>query len=100
MSRRLIIRPEAEEDIYDAAAWYNDRAVDLGGELLDEIRAALDRVLENPLANPLLRKQPEVRRILTRRFPYRIFYAVRSDAVIVFAVVHAGRHEREWKKRL
>jgi toxin ParE1/3/4 len=100
MSRRLIVRPEAEADITAAALWYDERATGLGLELLLEIRAAIRRVVENPLLYPLLRKQPEVRRVLSRRFPYRIFFVVREDAVVIFAVIHAARHDRHWRERL
>lgn len=32
MRRRLIVRPEAEADITEAALWYEERAVGLGLE--------------------------------------------------------------------
>jgi toxin ParE1/3/4 len=69
-------------------------------EVLAELAAAIERALENPLAYLLLRTHPHVRRVLTRRFPYRVFYIVRSDALVVFAVLHAARHERYWQVRL
>lgn len=47
-----------------------------------------------------LRKRPVVRRILARRFSYRIFYIVRTDAIVVFAVLHTARHDRHWKQRV
>lgn len=100
MSLHLIVRPEAEADILDAALWYEDREAGLGLEVTAEVHAAVERALENPLAYLLLRKQPHVRRVLARRFPYRIFYIVRPDASVVFAVPHAARHERFWRLRL
>jgi toxin ParE1/3/4 len=100
MSLRLIVRPEAEADILEAALWYEGRAVGLGLEVTAEIHAAVDRALENPLAYLLLRKDPHVRRVLARRFPYRIFYIVRSDVLVVFAVLHAARDERYWQRRI
>jgi len=100
MSRRLIVRPEAEADITEAALWYEERDAGLGLELTLEVRDAIRRALQNPLHYLLLRQRPEVRRVLTRRFPYRIFFIVRDDAIVVFAVIHAARHERHWRKRL
>ena len=100
MTRRLIIRPEAESDIIDAAVWYENRDAGLGLEIADEVHAAIKRALEHPRAHMLLRKRPEVHRILAQRFPYRIFYIVRSDAIIIFAVLHAARHERNWEQRI
>lgn len=100
MNLKLIVRQEAEDDIFDIALWYEGREVGLGQEVTAEIRAATERALENPLAYLLLRKQPQVRRVLARRFPYRIFYIVRPDAIVVFGVLHAARHERHWQRRL
>jgi toxin ParE1/3/4 len=100
MSRRLIVRAEAEADITDAVVWYEEREAGLGLQLTTEIRSAILRAIENPFLHLLLRQRPEVRRILARRFPYRIFFIVRDDAIVVFAVIHAARHDRAWKRRL
>jgi plasmid stabilization system protein ParE len=100
MSRRLIVRREAEADITEAALWYDEREAGLGWELTLEVRAAIRRALEHPLLYPLLRQRPKVRRVLARPFPYRIFFLVRDDAIIVFAVIHAARHDRHWRERI
>jgi hypothetical protein len=77
MSRRLIVRPEAEADILEAALWYDEKEPGLGVDLVLEVRSAIRRATEDPAIHLQLRKQPEVRRILARRFPYRIFFIVR-----------------------
>ena len=100
MSRRLIVRDEAEADLTEAALWYEKRQAGLGLELTLEVRAAIQRAVESPLHHLLLRRQPEVRRVLARRFPYRIFFIVRDGAIVVFAVLHAARHDRHWRERL
>ena len=42
MNRRLLVRPEAEADITDAAAWYDSREPGLGLELIQKyIRQSL-----------------------------------------------------------
>ena len=99
MNLRLIVRPEAEADILEAALCYESREPGLGLEVTAEIHAAIDRALENPMAYLLLRKYPHVRRVLARRFPYRIFYTVKSDVLVVFAILHAPRDERYWQRR-
>lgn len=99
MNLRVIVRLEAEADILEAALWYESREPGLGLEVIAEIHAAIDRALENPLAYLLLRKDPHVRRVLARRFPYRIFYTVKSDVLVVFAILHAARDQRYWQRR-
>jgi len=100
MSRCLIVRHEAEADLTEAALRYDEREPGLGLELTLEVRAAIRRALANPLHFLVMRQRPEVRRILARRFPYRIFFIVRVDAIVVFAVLHAARHDRHWRERL
>ena len=100
MSRRLILRPEAEADIVEAALWYEAHEPGLGWAFTSEIHAATDRALQTPLFYLRLRASPHVRRILVRRFPYRAFYIVRADAIVVFAVLHAAQHERHWEQRM
>lgn len=98
MTHRLIIRADAEADILEAALWYQGRRSGLGEEFIAEVHAALERAVANPRQHRRLRRRPEVRRVLIRRFPYRIFFVLRPDAVVVFRVLHAARHDREWDK--
>lgn len=98
MTRRLMIRDEAEADLTEAAFWYHHQTSGLGDEFLREVHTAIRRAVENPSAYRRLRRRPEVRRVLTARFPYRVFYILRSDAIIVFRVLHGARHDREWRK--
>jgi toxin ParE1/3/4 len=99
-SFRVIVRPEAETDITDAAIWYEQQHAGLGGEFLDEIGAALESAAENPFRFPCFRRKPEVRRVLTRRFPFRAFFIRRVDTIIVFRVLHGAQHDREWKSNI
>ena len=99
MNRRLIIRPEAEADLTDAAVWYDSRQPGLGLELISEVHSAIARALKNPESFTLVRRSPTIRRVLARRFPYRLFFIVRPDAIVVFAVLHAAQHDRAWKHR-
>src|ERR1051325_9148191 len=99
MNRRLIVRPEAEVDITNGAVWYESRESGLGLELILEVHSAIGRALKNPESFTRVRRNPTVRRVLTRRFPYRIFFIVRQDALVVFAVLHPARHDRRWKHR-
>lgn len=97
MSRELILRPEAEADALEAYQWYNEQLSGLGDDFLAEIDRAIDTIRTNPeLPQKLYR---EFRRVLTRRFPYAVFYAVRDDRIIVFAILHMARDPRLWRKR-
>jgi toxin ParE1/3/4 len=100
MSYRLQIRLAAEADVAEAAQWYDQRQPGLGEKFVKEVDRAIVRVLKNPLAFPVVFRRHEVRRVLTERFPYRIFFSLKCDAIVVHAVLHGHRDDRHWKDRL
>jgi toxin ParE1/3/4 len=61
------------------------------GKFIREVDQAIARILENPLASPVILRRHEVRRVLTKRFPYRFFFSLKGDAIVVHAVLHGHR---------
>jgi toxin ParE1/3/4 len=96
----VIFRPQAVEDVIEAAAWYEAHGPGLGEQLIDEILTATHRAQENPELFRIVRREGNVRRILTKRFPYRIFFSVVGETLYVHAVLHGARHDRRWTERL
>jgi len=91
---RVIIRPNAEADLRKAWMWYESQRAGLGDELLIEIRAAIRLLETDPERRPSYYR--DFRRLLTRRFPYKLFYRVEGERVIVFRILHAKReHQRQ-----
>jgi plasmid stabilization system protein ParE len=100
MIQRVIFRPAAFEDVVEATTWYEARSPGLGEDLIDEILRALRRAGANPDLFRIIREEGQVRRVLTDRFPYRIFFSVLSTTLYIHAVLHAAQHDRRWKRRL
>ncbi|HMG05831.1 MAG TPA: type II toxin-antitoxin system RelE/ParE family toxin [Chthoniobacterales bacterium] len=100
MIREIIFRPAAVDDVVAAAAWYEAHAPGLGEELINEILRATNRAQANPELFRIVRGDGPVRRALTERFPYRIFFSLVSDTLYVHAVLHGARHDRRWRERL
>jgi hypothetical protein len=44
----IYIRPEAENDLDNAATWYQTQVMGLGYEFLDEIKKTLQIMADNP----------------------------------------------------
>ena len=65
MSRRLIVRPEAEAEMGEAFDWYEDRVPGLGSEFLLCVDAVFSAILRNPEQFPRVHRV--ARRALTRR---------------------------------
>jgi plasmid stabilization system protein ParE len=95
MSFRVTIRSRARDDIRDGRDWYQEKSPDLairfGRKINDVILAITDQALIHA------KIYRNIRRAMTRRFPYAIYFIVEGDRVIVFRVLHQARDPKEWK---
>jgi len=98
MKYKLIIRPEAERDLAEVFGWYESKRRGLGHDFLLQVEAALNFLEKNPKIFPEVYK--EARRYLIKRFPYKIYYRVNENTVIVLAVIYGGRNPNWIKQRL
>jgi plasmid stabilization system protein ParE len=96
----LVILPAAIIDVREAAQWYEDQRMGLGAEFALEVTKAIDGLAEHALLFRVRYRRKNVRWILPPRFPYRICYYVEGQTAYVFAIVHAARHDRKWKRRV
>jgi toxin ParE1/3/4 len=86
---RVIIRPRAEADLREAKAWYDNKRPGLGDAFVSEVRQAVRLLEQSPERHPIYYRS--FRRLLTRRFPYRIFYQIERESVVVFRILHVRR---------
>ena len=98
MTYALLIRPEAESDMLEAYAWYEERKPGLGGEFLNAVDACLEAIRRHPLAYATVKG--EARRALMKRFPYGIFYVVDEGQIAILACLHAKRRPGILRSRL
>ncbi len=73
MQNKIIIRPEAEQDLSDAFDWYEDKRDGLGNDFLAQVKSALMLISQNPLAD---------------------------TTIIVLGVIHDTRHPNIIKRRI
>jgi len=98
MSRRLIVRPEAELELSAAFNWYEDCTSGLGSDFLLCVDAVFDAIQRTPQQYP--RVHSVVRRALIRRFPYEVFFLEDDERIVVLSVFHAKRNPKRWKERI
>ena len=89
MKWRLVIRPRAETDLREARKWYENQRAGLGAEFLAEIDATIQALIRDPQRHPVYYRG--FRRVVARRFPYKLFYRVEDDEIIVFRILHVRR---------
>ncbi len=88
----------AEEEMLDAAFYYEMQVEKLGTNFLDIIEKAINQIVEEPEIWPEI--EPGIKRRLIRRFPYSILYTVHEDEVLIVAVMHQKQKPRYWTGRL
>jgi plasmid stabilization system protein ParE len=88
---------DAEDEMNEAAAFYESRVVGLGEEFLAEVNACVERILERPKIGRRLRG--DIRRLLVTRFPYSVVYATHGETAVVVAVAHLRRRPGYWVRR-
>ena len=89
--------PEAQTDLNQAVDYYENCQSGLGSEFLNEVEAAIKRILQFPEAWSNLSHR--TRRCLTNRFPYGLIYQTQENHIRIIAVVHSHRHPQYWVDR-
>jgi len=99
---QVVSRPEAKNDIIEIAAWYDSRDDGLGDRFVEEVLNVLDELSTNPFLHCRRHPHKNIRWRYPKSFPYRVIYEVldAERTIVVAAVLHAARHDREWKQRV
>jgi len=98
MAADLIVAPEAQGDIEEAYAWYEDRRVGMGEAFLVRVDACIQAIRRSPEMHAIVHEN--YRRGLVRRFPYAVFYEYAAETVTVYCVFHTSRDPQKWRGRL
>lgn len=93
MKRLLFLRPEAERDLAAARDWYDQKRAGLGDEFLDAVALALRELERDPECYRFYYRN--FRRVLLRRFPYKIYYQVLGERLVIFRVLHAKQEHHK-----
>lgn len=88
----------AQRELAEAKQYYDREHAGLGERFKSAAHAAAIRIATQPFAWRI--ERGEVRRCLLNKFPYKLLYVVRGEAVIVLAVAHAHRKPGYWLERM
>jgi len=93
------ILDEAEDDLENAFKYYESHRSGLGGDLVEEFRQGLRRILEFPRAWQRLDRT--YRRYRLHRFPYGIVYRIdaKDSRIMIVAFMHLSRKPGFWRSR-
>ena len=88
----------AEEEMTEAAVFYEGQAGGLGTEFLDDLQRAVNRLRDNPKLGQKV--GDGLRRSLFSRFPYSVIYTVEPECILVVAVANQRRRPNYWRDRI
>ncbi len=94
----VVFLPEAEQEMLEAAKYYESQATDLGIDFLSEVERAVNSIAELPMTWPVI--EGELRRRLVRRFPFGILYRIEPEEIVIVAVAHLRRKPGYWRERI
>ena len=98
MNRTVIVEPEAEAEIADAADWYNQRNPAARVGFFRAIDSALDIIRANPEQYQIVYR--EFRRALVDGYPYVLFYIINDSQIIVVSCFHTSRDPKVRRQRI
>ncbi|HEX6370597.1 MAG TPA: type II toxin-antitoxin system RelE/ParE family toxin [Longimicrobium sp.] len=89
---RLAIR-----EIHRSANRYDKDSPTRGDRFVDQVDYAFRCIRENPNIGEQIERGE--RRLLLRRFPYKVIYRILPDIIVVVAVAHQKRRDGYWRQR-
>lgn len=89
--------PDALAEYKDAARDYAARRAGLEQRFIEAVERAIELIVRSPLAWRVL--EDDVRRCLTRVFPYAVLYTIEPDHILILAVTHERRQPGYWRER-
>ena len=71
----------AEEEMIEAALFYESRSGGLGNDFLDDVQQAVDRLSHYPHSGEQI--DSGLKRTLLHRFPFSLIYAVEQTGIVI-----------------
>ena len=97
MTLPVVWTPDANEDLLEARAWYDNIRPALGDRFASAVEATIKAIAQHPMQFPIVYRGR--RRAGVRRFPYGIFFEVQEHRIVVIACFHGRRDPRRWQLR-
>jgi len=94
---KIVILPSARDDLADGFQFYENQEEGLGGYFLESLFSDIDSLV---LYAGIHLKVFGNHRLLSKRFPYAIYYAKEPKTIFVKAVLDCRRNPRLHRQRL
>ncbi len=101
MNYSITFTAEAIQDLQAGFDWYEEKRVGLGHDFLLSIGATNQMISRTPLIfQAISKKNSHLRRAVVPRFNYLVFFGIKKDVIIIFAVLNSRQNPAIWKDRM
>jgi plasmid stabilization system protein ParE len=94
---RVEFHPEALAEFRAAAEYYETQQTGLGERFANAVEMAVAHIVAAPGSWRVI--EDDIRRCLTKVFPYAVLYSIEPDHILVVAVMHCRREPGYWRNR-
>ena len=94
---KYVFHPEALAEYSEAVQYYAEQRSEVAQMFINAIEDAVYRIRQSPTRWAIF--DEDIRRCLTRKFPYSILYTIEQDYILILAVTHCSREPGYWKSR-
>jgi plasmid stabilization system protein ParE len=95
---KIRILPSARRDLVEGYLFYERQAEGIGRYFLDSLYSDIDSLQITTGVHP--QYFGKYHRLLSKRFPFAVYYRVQEGIVVVYAVLDCRRHPAWARKRL
>ncbi len=93
----VLTKPEADNDILEAAEWYESQQYRLGNKFIDDLETIFRYLESNPKLFP--EKLKNARQAPLSKFPYVVLFRIEHKTVFVVAVFNCYQNPKKKKAR-
>lgn len=94
---KYVFHPDALNEYAEAVQYYTNQRVEVAQAFINAIEETVYRIKEAPTRYAEI--DEDVRRCMTRRFPYGVLYTIEPDYILILAFMHCSREPGYWKSR-
>jgi hypothetical protein len=95
---KVEILSSASQDLIDGYRFYEKQAEGIGGYFLDTLYSDIDSLIVTAGIHPIY--FDKYHRLLSKRFPFAIYYRVEDEVASVYAVLDCRRSPAWMRKKL
>ena len=97
MTLPVVWLPEADHELQEARAWYDEIRPELGERFARAVETAVAAIAEHPLQFPVVYRGR--RRAGVWRFPYGTLFEIQEHRILIVACFHGRRNPKHWQRR-